>query len=210
MNKALSIFAAIFFTAGTSFAQTGDTWKKTVSRMIDLAQKEDTVVHHLTDVSNDTSLAEALIGAARAGKITAYSSFDCNFTTKLSIAQIKEMTAPRVDTMLLLDPVTNQEIYKIVSRDFNFDALRKFRILEEWTYNPHAGKTDIQITGISPMQDIYGDDGVYRGRKSLFWVKYNEVRPILTKYDQSHPTHTIASLIWDDYFLSDVKPGVQK
>ncbi len=210
MKKALALLAAVLFTAGTSFAQTGDVWKKSVTRMIDLQLKEDTAMHHLADVSNDSLLSEVLINALRAGKLTAYASFDCNFTTKLSISQIKEMTASRIDTQIIVDPVKNEEIQKIIVRDFDPTVIHRYRILEEWGLNPRTGKTDIQITGIAPMIDVYGDDGVFRGRKSMFWLKFNDARAILTRYDQTHPTHTIASLIWDDYFLSDVKPAATK
>ncbi len=210
MNKPIILLAAVAFTTFSSFAQTGDVWKKTVSRTIDVSQPEDTVKHHLADASNDTTLLELMVNAIKAGKLTAYDAFDHNFTSKLSMAALKEIISPRRDTMVIVDPVTNQEIMKIVEHDFDPTAIRKYRVLEEWAFNPRTGKTEIQITGISPMLDVYGDDGVYRGRKSLFWIRYNDVRQILERYEQSHPNHTLASLIWNDYFLSDVKPQVQK
>ena len=209
MKKTLILVAAVLFVAGSSFAQT-DTWKKTVSRTIDVTQKEDTITHHLTDVTEDSTLLEMMISAIKLGKLTAYSAFDHSFTTKLSVAELKEMTASRADTQIIVDPITNKEIVKIIRRDFNPYAIHKYRFLEEWTFNPGTGKTDIQITGISPMLEVYGEDGVFRGRKSMFWVKYNDVHPILARYEQAHPNHTLSSLIWDDYFLSDVKPTDKK
>ena len=112
--------------------------------------------------------------------------------------------------MTIVDPVTGTEIQKIIRRDFDPTVIRKYRILEEWAFNPRTGKTDIQITGIAPMLEVYGEDGSYRGSKSMFWVRYNDARPVVEKYDQMHPNHTLASLIWDDYFLSEVKPNKEK
>ncbi len=210
MNRPIILLATVLLTTGTSFAQTGDVWKKTVSRTIDISQKEDTVRHHLTDVSNDSTLLEMMTSAIKSGKLIAYSAFDHNFTSKLTVKDLKEMMSSKIDTQVVVDPINNQEITKIIARDFDPTQIRKYRFLEEWVFNPHTGKTDIQITGIAPMLDVYGDDGVYRGSRSMFWVKYNDVHQILARYEQAHPNHTISSLIWDDYFLSDVKPGVQK
>ncbi len=209
MKKPLILFTVVLFVAGSTFAQTG-VWKKTVSRTIDIAEKEDTVRHHLSDASDDSTLLEMMIGAIKAGKLTAYSAFDHSFTSKMSVAELKEMTASKTDTQIIVDPITNKEILKIIRRDFDPYAIHKYRFLEEWTFNPNTGKTDIQITGLSPMLEVYGEDGVYRGSKPMFWAKYNDVRPILSRYEQAHPNHTLSSLIWDDYFLSDVKPTDKK
>ena len=115
-----------------------------------------------------------------------------------------------IDTLMIVDPVTGLEKLFVPDKDPHFERMAKLRILEDWTFDLIAGKTDIQIVGIAPVQDVYGDDGVYRGSKGMFWVKYNDARSIIARYERYHPENTIAAKIWYDYFLSDTMPAAQK
>ncbi len=194
-------------TCGFAHAQEGYApdlaWKKTVIRTICLAPKED-------NVKQDTSLLEMMVNAVKAGDLAAYGAYGIDFSTKVTLKMLDEVIDGIVDSISRGNPVTNTAVTEMAHRGFSYDSVHKYRILEEWTVNPHNGKTEIQITGIAPTRDIVGDDGVYRGSQAMFWVRYNEVQPILEKYAHSHPKHSLASLIWDDYFLSDKKPQVQK
>lgn len=208
-----SVLFIAFVAAGTSsFAQKAAdaTWKKRVVRVIDISQKTDDKLHHLRDAGADSLLTEMLVSSILAGKIIAYASWETQFLTTMSIANVKEYISPMVDTTVVVDPVTGTEKVKVIKTDFNYEAIKKLRILEDWTFDPIAGKTDIQIVGIAPVQDVYGNDGVYRGSKGMFWLKYNDVRSIIARYERYHPDNTIAAKIWYDYFLSDTMPAAQK
>ncbi len=187
----------------------GKVWKKRVIRTINMQIPEDKKTHHLKSAGNDTTITELLVNAAGAGKLTVYSNIDDNFSTKQSATEVKDMLSPKKDTVTMTDPVSGKEVMKIVSMDINYDAIQKFRILEEWTYNPGTGKTDIQITGIAPVKDVFVGDNL-RGSMAIFWVRYQDALPVIAHYEQSHPTNTFSSHIWDDYFLSDVKPTESK
>ena len=208
-----SVLLIAFLAAGTSsFAQKAAdaTWKKRVIRVIDISQPTDDKLHHLRDAGADSLLTEMLVSSILAGKVVAYTAWETQFSTTMSIANVKEYIAPIVDTMVVVDPVTGKENMKIVKRDFDYEKIKKLRILEDWTFDPIAGKTDMQIVGIAPVQDVYGDDGVFRGSKGMFWIKYNDARSIIARYERYHPENTIAAKIWYDYFLSDTMPAAQK
>ena len=210
MKRTIVLLTASLLIGNMIFAQVNPGWKKTVYRTIDLAQKEDTAKHHLTDVTNDTTLFEIMANAIKAGKLVAYSNFDHNFTTRFTAVQLKEIMGNKTDTTLIVDPVTNKEKQIIVHHEFNYDAVHKYRLLEEWTFDPITGKTDIMIEGIAPLREIYGDDGNFRGVQAMFWLRYTDAHQVLARYDKIHPTKCFATYIWDDYFLSDVKPAVAK
>ena len=106
-----------------SATTSGGVWKKQVTRIIDMGEKEDTAVHHLREANQDTTLLELFINAIKAGQITAYSNSDNQFTTKLTVAALNEMTGGRTDTMMVTDPVTGQELTKVVRREFNYDMV---------------------------------------------------------------------------------------
>jgi hypothetical protein len=188
---------------------TGTVWKKEIGRIVELKETEDPKVHHLRNLRNDTVLLEMIVNAVMAGKITAYSSWDHYFTTKLSPKEMQEMLLSKPDTVTMVDPVTGKEMMKIVNHDFDYGAVTKWRIYEQWSFNRETGHTDIQIVGIAPMLEVYVD-GNYRGMKPLFWIRYADITGILARYEEYYPNNFLAGKIWDDYFLSDVKPGAVK
>jgi hypothetical protein len=141
--------------------------------------------------------------------MTAYSNFDHSFTEKATFVQVKNMLIHGPDTTVMVDPVTGRELMQVIEHDIDYSTVHKYRILEDWTFNRRTGSTEIKITGIAPVQDVYVD-GDFRGSRALFWIKFNEIAPMLAQYEQYHPERTIAAYIWKDYFLSDVKPGEKK
>jgi hypothetical protein len=210
LNGAL---AAIFlFATTTAYAQNSAIapWKKTVVRVIDLKEKEDEKQHHLKNARSSINLAELMVNEILAGKVTAWFNTDGNFITKLSAKEVQDMFSSKPDTATILDAVTRVELKRIVRKDMNYDALQKFRLQEEWIFNPSTGKTEIQLTGIAPIREIFGDNGDFRGMQAAFWLRYSDAIPLLARYDQYHPNNRLANHIWDDYFLSDVKPAIVK
>lgn len=209
------IVVSILTSAGRVAAQNATPapameWRKQVTRTIDMREPEDTVTHHLRQANGNPTLIELIVDAIKAGKLTAYSGWDNQFTTKLSIADVNQMTAGRTDTVVVVDPLTGNEITKVVTRDFDPDMFHYYRILEDWAFNTVAGKTTVQIVGVAPCQDVINEDGTFRGRKSFFWVKFADIQAILAHYAQLNPTKPFPVYIWNDYFLSDIKPTEHK
>jgi len=178
--------------------------------VLELSSKDDNAKHNAAGVTNDATLMEVIAHAVKKGQLTAYNTYDHNFTAKMMSKQLKEIIEGHTDTQMVVDPTTNEEKLVIVHHDFNQASVHKYRLLEEWTYDPKTGKTEIRIKGIAPIRDVLGDDGVLRGVQAMFWLRYADARQVLSQYDQLHPTEPFASLIADDYFYSDVKPTGQK
>ena len=181
----------------------GADWKKVVSRVVDIREKQDTILHHLRDISPDATLLEMIVKEIKAGSLTAYSNRDGNFTTKLTIDAVNEMFPPHFDTFILTDPLTDKKATKIAKNDFDYASIHKYRILEEWIYNPATDKTEIQIKGISPLMNFYGCDGSFHGHRAMFSVRYSDIKNLIANYELYHPNNSLASHIWDDYFNSD-------
>ncbi len=193
-----------FIRQGYSVKPSPMVWKKQVTRMIDMREKDDTIEHHLRDVSRYTTLLEYMIKEINAGKLTAYSNCDGGlFTQKLTAKELEQQMSSKPDTVTITDPVTGKEVVKVITRDFNFDIVHKYRLKEEWTLDPNTGKTQIQIVGIAPIKEIFGENGSFRGYQAMFWLHFNEARAAITQYELYHPNNTIGSHIWDDYFTSD-------
>jgi hypothetical protein len=199
----LTLVCVAFFSKNSySIIPPGEIWKKQVTRIVDFPPQEDSMEHHLRNVGLDSTLLEIFVNAIYTDKITAYSNYDAQFTYKLKKEDLKGMLSVKPDTVILTDPVTGKEKTKVVKHDFDYSWIRKYKILEEWTYDQHTKKTTIEVLGIAPLQEIYVD-GDFRGVRSMFWLHYKEALPILERYGLYHPNNTLEGHIWDDNFKAE-------
>jgi Gliding motility associated protein GldN len=155
----------------------GVVWKKEIVRIIDMG-KMDTSGHHVDDVSSENSLIDMFCNLIKGGKITAYSSSDHNFTSRLTMADFNKMSA---------------------NHELNPESVHKYKILEEWSCYPATGKTEVQVMAIAPMKDAGETANV------CFWLRFSDISAIMARYEQYHPNNTMAGKIWDDYFWVETR-----
>jgi len=199
------LFVLVSFHAFARPSYEGITWKKEVTREVEISNKEAPTARRNAKKPADATLVELLISAVRAGRLVAYSNTDINFSTRLSMEELDGMTASKRDTFMITDPVSGEEHRKVVARDFKPDAIHKYRVLEQWTFAPYTGRTEIQIVGIAPIREVFSSDGSFRGVQAMFWLQYKDAAPFLDKYEQSHTDSNIRTGIWTDYFSADNK-----
>ncbi len=206
----LSVFATAFTPKDDHAKSPCMVWKKIVSREIEIPEKVDSSNHQKGKVNNNITLAKMMVNAIKDSKVTGYSNYDMSLSTKLSAYEYDDILGNRVDTQEITDPITGQVIRKFVHHAYDYAAfVHTYRILEQWTFDPLLCKTEIQILGIAAVRDVYGDDGSFRGVQAVFWLHYEEARPILDKYDRSHPGHTVGQFVWNDFFNAESKPAVK-
>jgi len=178
-------------------------WKKTVWREIDALEKQNIGFRYQGDENTGGGMfIEILIDAIKRGKITAYSAFDDRFTAKLSREQLMEQLTPKPDTQEVDDPVTGTTVRKIIQKDFKPETITSYTIKENWIFDRNQGKMVVRIIGIAPKKDVFGDNNDYRGKQTMFWLNYAEIRPILASYEVFNPQNDIARFTWDEFFES--------
>jgi hypothetical protein len=188
-------------------AITGPVWKKQVTRDVNMGEKTDTSIHRLRDANPDNTLLEMFAIGIKTGKVSSFYSSDFSMATRINVKDFPKLFTGRPDTVAVRDG-GGKYVSKVTRKDFDYSLVHKYRVMEEWTSYPAMGKTEIQIVGIAPLKDIYGDDGVLRGEQPIFWVHYtDDIKMILSRYDQSHPNNTLGGHLWDDYFSTN---GAQK
>lgn len=176
-------------------------WKKRVWREIDTRQKQNMAFRYPgDDASGGGMFIEILIDAIKKGKIKGYSTADDRFTSALSKDQIMEMLTGKPDSIPVEDPITGQITIKIIKRDFNPDAVTKFRIKEDWIFDRNLGRMVVRIVGLAPLLDRYNDDGTFRASAPMFWIWYPEMRDLLAQYEVFNPENDVARMTWDEYF----------
>lgn len=176
-------------------------WKKKVWREIDTREKQNIGFRYQGDENTGGGMfIEILIDAIKKGKISAYSTFDDRFTSKLTKEQVLEKIAPKTDTEDVVDPVTGQTFRRVVINEFKPETVTKFRIKEEWLFDRNQGKMVVHIVGLAPVKDEYGDDGTYRGPVAMFWLYYPEIRQTLASFEVFNPQNDVYRYTWDEFF----------
>lgn len=180
----------------------GPVWKKQITRDVEMGEKVDSNVHRLRDASPNNTLLEMFAIGIKTGKISSFYTSDFSMSTRINAKDFNKLFVGKSDTLAVRD-ASGRYVSKVVRKDFNYADVHKYRILEEWTSYPAVGKTEIQIVGIAPLKDIYGDDGTHHGVDPIFWVHYtDDIKTILARYDQYHPNNTLGGRLWDEYFMS--------
>jgi len=113
-----------------------------------------------------------------------------------------EKVAGKVDTITVVDPTTGDEVQQRRITDFRPETITKFKIKEDWMFDRNQGQMVVRIVGIAPVQDLYGDDGVYRGPQSMFWLYYPDIRGLLANYEVFNPHNDMYRATWDEFFES--------
>ena len=175
-------------------------WRKRVSRYINM---QDTArLHHTPGRSADSMLISVMLNEVMSGRVTVYNTVDNNLEDKLTTSDIKETFFHRSDTFVFFNPKGDSLINTYVYRSIDLDSVYEYKLLEDWTFDPVSGKTTIQIAAIAPVMKIF-DDGVYRVRSNLFWMKFNDAIPIIQHYETIHLLNKLTDRIWQDYFSNE-------
>lgn len=177
-------------------------YKKRIWREIDTRQKQNVAFRYQGDeYTGGGMFIEILLDAVKKGKLMAYSTSDDRFTTPLSKEQIIEMVSGKLDTTYITDLQTDQQVMKVSRREFNPDAVTKFRLKEDWIFDRNLGRMVVRIIGLAPMLDKYSDDdNRYLFSYPMFWVFYPDLRPTLAQYEVFNPENDVARMTWDEFF----------
>jgi len=178
-------------------------WKKCVWREIDTREKQNVGFRYAGDENTGGGMfIEILLDGLKRGKIKAYSNMDDRFTTELSKQQLIEQIAGKDDTAKVYDPTTDTYSLKVTHSDFDPETITKYRIKEDWIFDRNEGKMVVRIVGLSPLQDIYGEDGGFRASRPMFWLYYPSIREYLAQYEVINPLNDLARYTWDEFFES--------
>jgi len=164
--------------------------------------------HFYREEADDSLLSEIMIGDARNGTLPAWNAELKPLSRQLTMMEVvKQTSSARIDTIEVTDPVTGQNMYTTAHAQINYQAIEQYKILEGFTFQPTVGKTEIIIKAITPVLNL---PTTHSFPETPFWIKYKDLQPVLNKLDQYHPTSTFAMHIWNGFFLSDIKPQLEK
>lgn len=177
-------------------------WEKRLWRVIDVREKMN-----LPFVNPEAPLVSLITQAAQDGNLPLYTSE--NFTERLNADEIRA-TISKTDTIIRVNPETYVEEMVIVRNDFNWEDVKRYRILESWYFDARTSQLRVRILGIAPLYQSTDNNGNFRFEIPLFWVHYPSARPLMAQWQaRTHGNNWSATTTWEDmmelrYFASYV------
>jgi gliding motility associated protien GldN len=168
-------------------------WEKRIWRVVDVREKMN-----LPFAAPESPLFKILADAALKGDLTVYDTDSDRFTTPLKPEEIRAMMFD-VDTVVVFDPDTGEEIIKVVENILDWELVKRFRIKESWYFDAATSSLKVRILGIAPLIEERDEEGNFKFERPLFWVHYPTARPLLARQKAVLPGGNYAATAsWDD------------
>jgi gliding motility associated protien GldN len=173
-------------------------WKKRVWMEIDTRQKQNFAFRYPGDEESGGGMyIEILIDAIKNGRITAFK--DDRFTVQMDAADVMAALTKKPDTIEVVMPDETVQ-QRIITHAWEPENITKYRLKEDVIFDKNIGRMVHRIIGISPYLDLLNEDLTYRGSTPLFWLHYEDIRPINVKYEVYNPENDVYRITWDDFF----------
>ena len=207
INKGRSLTTHIwtdYFAQAGNLPASKSAWSATASRIFDI-DPEDSKTSRLKEMSSDTSLYDQIYYEFEKMKIIVYDSIGKSIALQQLLG--------KADTVYLEDlenVITGQKVMKIIKRTLTYGNEPKYKLIENWSFDRFAGITRIKIDQIAPAlpeKDINDNPTAYH---EIFRLKFADFSGMLEKFEQSHYNHSLANLLWKDYFQTPAQVKKEK
>jgi len=181
-------------------------WNKRIWRVIDLSEKINLPLRYpeSKQTRDRKSLIDVMMDAIEEGSLTAYSFQDDEFTSPITLKEIKARGGARTDTMKMMRPDPPYDEYDtIIAREFSRDKVIGYRVKEDWFFDKQRSVMEVRIIGLSPLVFAVDENGNVREgnqRISLFWIYYPEARQLFANAETFNRSNDAERRTFDDIF----------
>ncbi|NQY12156.1 MAG: hypothetical protein HRT71_21885 [Flavobacteriales bacterium] len=149
-----------------------------------LDPKNEDFAHPLYEDECRTSLARLIIDEVRSNKaVSAYQYLGYgDLNDALTEKEFEDLVGTRIDTIWTPSPEPPYDLVATTATD-EWDAtfVERFRIKEQWFFNESKEVVGKRIVAICPVQAEYDHEDNLKGYRPLFWVNFEELKPVLAK-----------------------------
>jgi len=175
-------------------------WSKRVWRVIDLKEKQN-----LPMTYPRAKLIDVIMDAVLAGELTAYNpnpsgpqDFGDEFKVPMTPEEVSQIGS-RTDT-LPVEQLDGTIINEVSVQTMNRDDVVAFRVKEDWVFDKQRSIFEPRIIGIAPIYIYRNTTGEEVARGPIFWVYFQEARPVFAKAEVFNRENDAARLSYDDFF----------
>ncbi len=171
-------------------------YSKRIWREIDLRDTINSVLK-----SENSKLIEILMDAIANEELTVYSPKDTtqgklledNDSFKIALTAEEALRSARGTSEG--DADASGKIGAPVLKRLRPDEFLKYRIKEDWILDVKRSVFEPRIVGLAPMKLVEGN------WQPVFWIYYDEARPLLSKSRLINPANDASVLTYDDFFV---------
>jgi gliding motility associated protien GldN len=92
-------------------------------------------------------------------------------------------------------------IDSIIPVHFKPEEIKKYKLIEEWIFDRNTSEMYVRILAIAPMyRPVAGGTGIDLAEQPMFYIKYNDVRPIFVNEELFNRFNDAGRLTVDDFF----------
>jgi gliding motility associated protien GldN len=181
-------------------------WSKRYYRYIDLREKMNQTLYFPTRTLPDgrRSLMAILTEEIKTGKLKAYV-----FGSEMSDSVVIPTTYTDVEKQMEGGMVKKSisDLNTGLNRDTTayeppkYENVKQLMVYEEWYFDKKLGRLDVRIIGLCPIYFFLNPQTSRLEKKPLFWIRYDEVRDLLSKKEVFNPNNDAQRMSYDDLFM---------
>ncbi|MBO6518001.1 MAG: gliding motility protein GldN [Bacteroidia bacterium] len=178
-------------------SESNTKYHKRIDRIIDTREKQNLPMHWPKNAFYDIIYCAVTDPDCRDGNVTAYTSDSLENGGSYSRFEALARGSDTIDVPVIdsLGGIT----YTPVPVPFEPADIKKYRIMEDWLFDYKYSDFRPRIIAIAPIFELR-TSGIPIGEASLFWIKMDELRPVLARRELFNPYNNAARISFDDWF----------
>jgi gliding motility associated protien GldN len=181
-------------------------WSKRYVRVIDLREKANHPLYFPTNPTADgrKSFMSIIMDEIKSGRLNAYDplkAFNADSVwAPTTYADIEKGMGGGWVKKSIPDlnggPPRDSNLFETPKKE----NIKQLRLYEEWFFDKKQSKLDVRILGICPM--FFGVDANGNIKQSqLFWIRFEDIREVLSKYEIFNTFNDAQRISFDDLFI---------
>ncbi len=186
-------------------------WQKVIYRQIDLTKDQNMALYYPEEpTENQESLFRILMKLVTSGQVEAYEYLDGR---EVFSDQYKVNVRDMLDRFHIIykegkGSTEKNPKFEIEESDIPSNEVLTYYVIENWEFNSNDNKMKDRVVAICPVLHRTDDFGGEPIRYPMFWVKFNDLRPYLTKQSIFiDDDNNLAKYNYDDYFQLGMYKG---